>query len=80
MRPAVDWDKGRAVDLLTDEAPDGWLPMYVGDDRTDEDAFRVLDDGVGVLVGERETAADYRLEAPRDVREFLDLVAEAQCE
>ncbi|MFC7142126.1 trehalose-phosphatase [Halosimplex aquaticum] len=80
IRPAVDWDKGRAVDLLTDEAPDGWLPMYVGDDRTDEDAFRVLDDGVGVLVGERETAADYRLEAPRDVREFLDLVAEAQCE
>ncbi|WP_459194815.1 trehalose-phosphatase [Halosimplex sp. J119] len=80
IRPAVDWDKGRAVELLTDEAPDEFLPMYVGDDVTDEDAFRVLEDGIGVLVGERETAADYRLERPRDVREFLDLVVDTQCE
>ncbi|WP_436923594.1 trehalose-phosphatase [Halosimplex amylolyticum] len=86
VRPAVDWDKGRAVEQVTDEAPHGWLPTYVGDDVTDEDAFRALDDergsldGLGVLVGERETAADYRLESPRDVREFLDLLADAQFE
>jgi trehalose 6-phosphate phosphatase len=86
VRPAVDWDKGRAVERLAAGAPDGWLPLYVGDDVTDEDAFRVLDDasgsldGIGVLVGERETAADYRLDNRRDVRELLDLVAEAHCE
>jgi len=85
IRPAVDWDKGRAVELLADEAPDDWLPLYVGDDRTDEDAFRALDesgplDGVGVLVGDRETAADYRLDDPRGVRELLDLVERTQCE
>ncbi|WP_164471792.1 trehalose-phosphatase [Halosimplex salinum] len=85
VRPAVDWDKGRAVELLSEEAPDDWLPLYVGDDLTDEDAFRVLDDqrgaldGIGILVGERETAADYRLENPRDVRELLDLIEDAQC-
>ena len=85
IRPAVDWDKGRAVELLADEAPDDWLPLYVGDDRTDEDAFRTLDesgplDGVGVLVGDRETAADYRLGGPRGIRELLGLVERAQCE
>jgi trehalose 6-phosphate phosphatase len=84
IRPAVDWDKGRAVERLAEAAPDGWLPLYVGDDVTDEDAFRVLDengalDGIGVLVGEHETAADFRLGSQRDVGELLDLVAEAQC-
>ncbi|QLH84839.1 trehalose-phosphatase [Halosimplex pelagicum] len=86
IRPAVDWDKGRAVEQLAEESPDGWLPLYVGDDVTDEDAFRALDDesgaldGIGVLVGERETAADYRLESQRDVGELLDLVVDAQRE
>ncbi|QLH79841.1 trehalose-phosphatase [Halosimplex rubrum] len=82
IRPAVDRDKGRAVEQLADEAPDDWHPLYVGDDVTDEDAFRELadrEDGLGVLVGERETAADYRLGDQRDVRELLDLVADAQC-
>jgi trehalose 6-phosphate phosphatase len=84
IRPAVDWDKGRAVELLADEAPADWLPLYVGDDHTDEDAFQALDesgplDGVGVLVGDRETAADYRFDGPRDVRELLDMVDDTQC-
>ncbi|MFB6140397.1 MAG: trehalose-phosphatase [Halosimplex sp.] len=83
IRPAVDWDKGRAVERLVDEAPDDWLPLYVGDDTTDEDAFGALRDAdgrLGVLVGERETAADYRLEDVRDVPDLLDLIAEAHCE
>ncbi|ELZ26870.1 trehalose-phosphatase [Halosimplex carlsbadense 2-9-1] len=81
VRPAVEWDKGRAVEQLAEAAPDGWLPLYVGDDVTDEDAFEALrerGDGLGVLVGERETAADYRIERQRDVRELLDLVVDAQ--
>lgn len=81
VRPAVDWDKGRAVERLVAAAPDGWLPLYVGDDVTDEDAFEALrerGDGFGVLVGERETAADYRLVDRRDVRELLDLVVDAR--
>ena len=86
IRPAVEWDKGRAVEAVTAVTPDGWLPLYVGDDVTDEDAFRALNDesgsldGVGVLVGERETAADYRIERQRDVRALLDLVVDAQYE
>ncbi|QPV61924.1 trehalose-phosphatase [Halosimplex litoreum] len=83
IRPDVEWDKGRAVAQLAEEAPDGWLPLYVGDDVTDEDAFEALrehDGGLGVLVGERETAANYRIERQRDVVELLELVVDAQCE
>jgi len=83
IRPAVGWDKGRAVEQLVREAPDGWLPLYVGDDVTDEDAFEALRErgrGFGVFVGDRETAADYRLERQRDVAELLELVVDAHCE
>jgi alpha,alpha-trehalase len=78
LRPDIDWDKGRAVlwllealDLQRDEV----LTFYIGDDVTDEDAFRVLDDwGVGVVVGDPpyETMAKYRLNDTAEVRQFLD--------
>jgi trehalose 6-phosphate phosphatase len=68
LRPAVDWDKGRAMELLADSASDTWRTMYVGDDTTDEDAFQAIQpEGVGVHVAaddERnvETAARYRID------------------
>ena len=79
LRPDVDWDKGRAVEWLHDRlVPDGeeWVPAYVGDDVTDEAAFRALPDkGLGVKVGEGETAADYRVADVDAVREFLERLA-----
>jgi len=78
IRPAVDWDKGRAVLwLLTAFDMDGpdVMPIYVGDDVTDEDAFRSLHGrGIGVLVGHvaRPSAAEYALRDPDEVRAFLD--------
>jgi trehalose 6-phosphate phosphatase len=72
LMPAVAWDKGDALSLLAEEYP-GWLPMYVGDDTTDEAAFRaLLGTGIGVHVGNAETAADYRIENPDEVTRFLD--------
>ena len=79
-RPNIEWDKGRAVLWLlrTLQGPD-WpiraLPVYIGDDVTDEDAFRALRrSGVTVLVGPLPpggTAAQYRLDSPSDVAVFL---------
>jgi len=65
IRPAVDWDKGQSVLCLSnliDPAGEA-TPVYIGDDRTDEDAFRALvGRGLTVHVGKsRRTAARYRL-------------------
>jgi len=81
LRPDVDWDKGRATRWLYDRlVPDGesWSVTYVGDDRTDEDAFRALPDaGFGVAVGrDAETAADYHVPDTDAVREALRWLAD----
>ena len=53
------------------------LPIYIGDDLTDEDAFdAVRFDGIGIVVrhdedGDRKTAAHFAVESPDQVREFL---------
>ena len=86
LRPNVDWDKGKTLRWLPDhihddEAPGPLLPIYLGDDITDEDAFdAVHDDGVAILVrhsddGDRATAASYALDNPDRVREFTERLA-----
>jgi len=62
LRPDVPAGKDRAVERLRERHPDH-VPMFVGDDVTDEDGFRaVADDGVGILVGDRDdTAASARV-------------------
>ncbi|WP_132058064.1 trehalose-phosphatase [Halorussus amylolyticus] len=76
LRPAVEWDKGEAVRWLADELvpeDERWLPVYVGDDTTDEAAFGVLDDGgLGVKVGDDPaTDAPFRVADPEAVRAVL---------
>jgi trehalose-phosphatase len=86
LRPQLDWDKGRAVDWLEEElglkGPE-LLTIYLGDDLTDEDAFRqVRDAGLGILVRDesRPTLAHYALEHSGEVREFLVALAELLAE
>lgn len=74
MRPDLDWDKGRAVDWLAARHP-GSIPLYIGDDVTDEDAFRaVRGRGIGIVVTAepRETAASYSLAGIGEVEELLE--------
>jgi trehalose-phosphatase len=50
-----------------------FLPVYVGDDATDESAFAALGGGITVRVGGTErTRARYRLASPDQVRGFLE--------
>lgn len=75
LRPAIDWDKGALLGLLAARRPSTWVTVYVGDDTTDEDAFRALrSTDVGVFVGDGETAAAYRLPTQGDVAPFLEWV------
>ncbi len=74
IRPEVDFHKGKAVkEILKGTSPD-LLPIYLGDDQADEDAFReVKGRGITVLVGpeRRASEAEYYLEAPSEVQAFL---------
>ena len=61
----VEWNKGHALAHLLSSLDLGdtadVVPIYVGDDRTDEDAFAVLNqrqNGVGILVSTKVTFAD----------------------
>jgi trehalose 6-phosphate phosphatase len=82
LLPDIDWDKGKAVLWLLETLGLEHAkirPIYIGDDRTDEDAFRALGQrGVGILVSEqpRPTAASYSLKDSTEVERFLrELVA-----
>ncbi len=85
LRPDIDWDKGKTLRWVMDhlrQTPSAPLvPIYLGDDITDEDAFdAVRDDGIPILVrhnddGDRATAALFALDSPAQAAEFTDRLA-----
>nr|XP_010321466.1 probable trehalose-phosphate phosphatase H isoform X2 [Solanum lycopersicum] len=79
IRPIIKWDKGKALQFLLQSLGyakcNDVFPIYIGDDRTDEDAFKVLRErrqGLGILVSKtpKETHASYSLQEPSEVRIF----------
>lgn len=74
VRPAIDWDKGSTIDFLAATHPDDWVTVYIGDDTTDEDAFRAVSPtGIGIVVGTgKSTNASYVIPERRDVGPFLE--------
>ena len=80
FRPNIDWDKGKAMQWIAEKLnlnhPD-FFHIYVGDDITDEDAFRALPDtGMGILVSnhDQETYADFRLADTSEVKIFFEIL------
>ena len=77
LRPDIDWDKGKALRWLLARFnldAGAVVPIYLGDDLTDEDALReVRGRGIGILVRDepRPTEASYALESPGEVAVFL---------
>ncbi|XP_009613560.1 probable trehalose-phosphate phosphatase J isoform X1 [Nicotiana tomentosiformis] len=85
IRPTIKWDKGKALEFLLESL--GYanctdvFPVYIGDDRTDEDAFKVLRErgqGFGILVSKtpKDTYASYSLLEPSEVMIFLRRLVE----
>ncbi|KAH7578044.1 hypothetical protein JRO89_XS01G0333300 [Xanthoceras sorbifolium] len=80
IRPSINWNKGRALEYLLDtfgfNSSSDFLPLYIGDDKTDEDAFEVIQGlgrGFPIIVSSvtRDTKASYSLHDPDEVMEFL---------
>jgi len=94
VRPEFNWHKGHAVKwILAEILPSDSLPIYVGDDMTDEDAFAAIPQGITIRVGgtfldERqacdtrthpvETAAQYLVPDVSAVGQFLDWLDHAK--
>lgn len=77
IRPDVEWDKGAATRFLLDTLRgDGELPaIFIGDDRTDEDAFAVVTGlGGGIVVGRPPPPDTRALAWAADPDEVADLI------
>jgi trehalose-phosphatase len=75
--PRTVGGKGVAVRAALRRVRAPVLPIYVGDDVTDEPAFAALGRGITVHVGARlDTRAGYRLSDPDEVRGFIERLAE----
>ena len=78
--PAIDWNKGKAVRWVMDSLGINWQDysvVYIGDDTTDEDAFRtVCTRGTSILVSDKDkfSAADFMVSSPKEVKELFERI------
>lgn len=77
LRPGA-WTKGSSITSFMQEAPfAGRIPVFIGDDVTDEDAFEVVNEmkGVSIRVGQAAaTRAKHRLGSVSEVLRWLQTV------
>ena len=88
IRPPIPWDKGKIILWLLGRQKvllrnGEVLPIYLGDDKTDEDAFMMIRPrGLSIFVGSssQSSAARYYLKNPGDVIKFLTRILEIRKE
>jgi trehalose-phosphatase len=81
LRPDVEWAQGTRLAWIRSrlDKPRSRIPIYIGGDLTDEDAFDAVQlGGVGIAVrhnedGNRRTSARFVLDGPDEVRAMLEL-------
>ena len=80
VRPPIDWDKGKALETIRKRIEEllgleQLLTVYLGDDATDEDAFRIIQhtEGWGIFIGQENPTsnAEYFLNSTSEVETFL---------
>jgi trehalose-phosphatase len=85
LKPPAAWDKGKAALWVLRKQEILWgsgnvLPVYMGDDSSDEDAFEALNDkGITAIVGTPKfSKAQYYLAGPPEVTALLKHVIERE--
>jgi trehalose-phosphatase len=85
LTPNVSWNKGSAVLWILKQLKNTCVPIYIGDDQTDETAFKALNrKGITIRIGKsKKTVANYYLkghwELPRLLGEIFEYgIIEAQ--
>ncbi len=74
VRPINAWNKGDAVLWILKNFGAGKMPVYIGDDSTDEDAFKVINKtGTSISIGKNSHASCY-LESQSYVKRFLEWI------
>jgi trehalose 6-phosphate synthase/phosphatase len=74
VRPLNAWNKGDAVVWILKNFGAGRMTIYIGDDTTDEDAFKVINQtGVSINIGKNIHASCY-LESQTEVARFLEWI------
>jgi trehalose 6-phosphate phosphatase len=76
LRPEINWNKGDSALFadkhLNEKIGKNFIPIYLGDSDTDEDAFKALKDGITIRVGKFEkSAAKWYLKNQKEVEPFL---------
>jgi trehalose 6-phosphate synthase/phosphatase len=74
IRPHAAWNKGQAVARIMELKGGGMMPIYVGDDTTDEDAFLAIKgSGLSISIGQN-SKSDYYLRDQEEISVFLDWI------
>ncbi|HUI31627.1 MAG TPA: trehalose-phosphatase [Candidatus Acidoferrales bacterium] len=81
IKAPVEWDKGKAIELILKKFGNQGTPIFFGDDTTDEFGFKKVNKmgGISIFVGNKHhsTAAKYEVESPAElVDELAKFVAE----
>lgn len=76
LNPNSGWNKGKFILFVRryfqNKTKLKILPVYAGDDATDEDAFRALKSGITIKIGQsKKSRANYYLKNPGQLAEFL---------
>lgn len=78
IRPVDIWDKGDAVSWIMNNMGNGSAPIYIGDDTTDEDAFKILrGKGINICIG-GNAEAEYYLKNQGEVKDILQWLLKQQ--